>query len=284
MIDFSSSSEEYPAQMSMPSSPHGRLRQTLTDILSGFALWRLTFTLGWLDIKLRYRGSALGPLWLTLTTASMVGSMGFIYSHLFRIDLHTYLPFLAISLILWQTGIASVISEACTCFTNAEHSIRSVKLPFFIQALRTVIRNLIVFLHNIIVPFAVFLFIGTWPGLTALWAIPGILLWAIDGLALCLFLGCICARFRDIAPIVNTLLQLAFYVTPIIWTPYQLGPKGWWLPINPFFSLLEVVRGPLLHTVPTLTIWGMAIGYSLLLCVCAAFTFIICRSKLVFWV
>ncbi|QNT78088.1 ABC transporter permease [Entomobacter blattae] len=268
-----------------PSSfpPPSPTKQGWTDIKNGLALWKLAFSLGWLDIKLRYRGSALGPLWLTLTTASMVISMGFIYSHLFRLNLHDYLPFLAISLILWQTGIACMISEACTCFTEAEHTIRSIKLPFFVQALRTVWRNIIVFLHNIIVPLAVFAYVGVWPGLNALYCLPAFFLWTLDGLALCLFLGCICSRFRDIPPIVNTLLQLAFYVTPIIWTPTQLGSKGWWLPFNPFFSLLEIVRGPLLSTQPKWDIWLSALLFSLLLWVMAWMTFKISRARLIFW-
>src|ERR1700712_2484587 len=53
------------------------------DLVDGLAQWRLACTLGWLDIKLRYRGSALGPLWLTLSSAVMVGSMGMIYGTLF---------------------------------------------------------------------------------------------------------------------------------------------------------------------------------------------------------
>lgn len=47
---------------------------------------------GWLDIKLRYRGSILGPFWLTASTAVMVAAMGVLYAYLMNMDVHKYLP------------------------------------------------------------------------------------------------------------------------------------------------------------------------------------------------
>ena len=100
-------------------SASGRGRQALDDVVKGAALWRLGLTLGWLDIKLRYRGSMLGPFWLTISTGVMVASLGMLYSTLFKMDLKTYLPFLALSQVLWGF-LGVVVSEACTTFTDAE--------------------------------------------------------------------------------------------------------------------------------------------------------------------
>ena len=57
--------------------PPSRSRQRLArrDLHEALVLWRLCWTLSWLDIKLRYRGSMLGPFWLTLSTAVMVAAM-----------------------------------------------------------------------------------------------------------------------------------------------------------------------------------------------------------------
>ncbi len=81
-----------------------RSRKAARDLREAAALWRLCGTLAWLDIKLRYRGSLLGPFWLTLSTGVMVGSMGVIYAGLFKINLHDYLPFLALSLVLARSS------------------------------------------------------------------------------------------------------------------------------------------------------------------------------------
>jgi lipopolysaccharide transport system permease protein len=261
-----------------------RLGFAWADLRDGMRLWRLAASLGWLDIRLRYRGSLLGPFWLTLSSAVMVASMGAVFSLLFHTSLQGYLPFLAVSLILWQAGIGAFAGEACTAFTGAEQTIRSVRMPFTVQVLRTIVRNLIVLAHNIVVPLAVFAIFGAWPGWEALLSLPGLLLWIVDGAAACFLLGCICARFRDIPPIVGSLMQIAYYITPVIWNPSQLGAKGWWLPLNPFFPLMEVVRAPLLGHVPGGLIWGAALGYSAVFCLVSALLFSRARARIAFWV
>ena len=254
------------------------------DVRDGLRLWGLAFSLGWLDIKLRYRGSALGPLWLTLSSAAMVGSMGWIYSMLFHLVLRDYLPFLAVSLVLWQAGIGAVAGDACNSFLKAEQTIRSMRMPFTVQVLRTVVSNVIVLGHNVIVPLVVFAIFGVWPGLHALLSLPGVALWLLDGAAACYMLGSICARFRDVPPIIGSLMQIAYYITPVIWKPSQLGTRGWWLPLNPFYPLLEVVRAPLLGQTPGLEIWGAALGYSVLFWIVAGALFMRARPRIAFWV
>ena len=143
--------------------------------------------------------------------------------------------------------LAALVSEACTTFTDAEGVIRSVRMPFFVFSLRALIRNAIALGHNIVVIVVVFAIFEMWPGWNALMALPGLIVWIVDGLALTLLLGAFCARFRDIQPIVNSIMQIAFFMTPVIWKPDQLSPTGIArLPLNPFFDLLEIVRGPIL--------------------------------------
>ncbi len=261
-----------------------RRRAVRQDLAEGFALWRLALSLGWLDIKLRYRGSALGPLWLTLSGAIMVASMGLIYGRLFGIVLRDYLPFLALSMILWQSFIGGLTGEACTVFLEAEQTIRAMRMPFTVQVLRCVTRNAIVLAHNLVVPVGVFAIYRAWPGLTALLSLPGLVLWVADGIAACFLLGSLCARFRDIPPIVGSVMQIAFYITPIVWKPSQLGAHGWWLPLNPFDTLLETVRSPLLGVPAGLVTWGSALGYSVLLWLAALMIFTRARPRLAFWV
>jgi lipopolysaccharide transport system permease protein len=242
----------------------GRHRLAVTDLVETAGLWRLALALAWLDVKGRYRGSMLGPFWLTLSTAVMVGSLGVLYSTLFKTVLREYLPFLALSLVLWNF-LQTLVSEACLAFTQNDSIIRAVRMPFLLYGARLVIRNLIVLAHNIVVIFVVFAIFDTWPGRYGLIAIPGFMLWVVDSLALAMSLGAICARFRDIPPIVNSVMQIAFFLSPIIWRPDLITHGARFLPLNPLFSLFEVVRGPLLNQVPGETIWAAALGYSFLI-------------------
>lgn len=261
-----------------------RHRMAVDDLRRGLSLWRLAWALGWLDIRLRYRGSMLGPFWLTISTAVMVTALGFLYSTLFKMDLREYLPFLALSQVLWGF-LASLVSEACTTFTDAEGVIRSVRMPFFVFSARTLIRNVIALGHNIVVIVVVFAIFRIWPGWDLALTIPGLLLWVMDSLALTLLLGAFCARFRDIQPIVNSVVQIMFFVTPVIWKPSQLGDGVASLPWNPFYDLLEIVRGPVLGDGgATAMTWLGAVVYSAALCGVSWAFFVRARGRITFWI
>jgi lipopolysaccharide transport system permease protein len=253
------------------------------DLRDGARLWRLAWALGWLDIRLRYRGSMLGPFWLTISTGVMVAALGVLYAALFKISVRDYLPFLALSQVLWGF-LSSLVSEACAAFTDGEGVIRSVRMPFFVFSIRALIRNAIVLGHNIAVIVVVFAVFRMWPGPEAVMALPGLVVWAIDALALTLLLGAFCARFRDIQPIVNSVMQIAFFMTPVIWKPEQLGSGMRTLPLNPFYDMLEIVRGPILGTGVSLETWVGTILYSIALCAVAWAFFVKARGRITFWV
>jgi lipopolysaccharide transport system permease protein len=264
------------------TSVAGRNRLAVQDVVEGTRLWPLALTLGWLDIKLRYRGSMLGPFWLTLSTGVMVAGLGLLYSVLFHMDIHDYLPFLTLSQVLWGF-IAGMVGEGCTCFTQAEGVIRSVRMPMFVQAIRTLIRNVLVLAHNIVVIVVVFAIYRVWPGWHAILALPGLALWMVDSIALCLLLGTFCTRFRDIGPIVGSIMQIAFFMTPVIWKAEQVGSAAMWMPLNPFYGLLEVVRAPLLGGAASVTSWLAALVYSGLLCLASWSMFVRARARVAFW-
>jgi lipopolysaccharide transport system permease protein len=260
-----------------------RQRASLRDLAEAIGLWRLCWTLAWLDIRLRYRGSVLGPFWLTLSTGAMVGSMGVVYAYLFHMDITDYLPFLALSLVLWGY-LSGLMADGCTAFTSIEGMIRSVRMPFSLYAARVVVRNMLVLAHNIVVIVVVYIVLHIWPGATMLWALPGIVLWLIDSLAICVLLGAVCARFRDVPPIVNSVLQMTFFISGVIWKPEQLGARQWLLIFNPFYTVLEVVRGPLLGVMPHHAVWASAVGTSVVLCGMAWLLFVRVRGRIAFWV
>jgi lipopolysaccharide transport system permease protein len=282
-IEVSEAEQETVLEIFSGMSVAVRNRFALDDVLGGLRLWRLALSLGWLDIRLRYRGSVLGPLWLTISTGVMVGALGFLYSALFHMSLRDYLPFLALSQVLWGF-LATLVAEACGAFTESEAAIRSTRMPFFLFAIRILVRNVLVLAHNICVIVVVFLIMMIWPGATGLLAIPALLLWIVDALALSLLLGGICARFRDIMPIVNSVMQIAFFMSPVIWKPEQLGVHAVWLPFNPFYDMLEIVRAPLLGQATPLLVWVAALVYSGILCGLAWLFFLRARGRIAFWI
>ena len=260
-----------------------RQRLARLDLQGSLTMWKLIATLSWLDIKLRYRGSILGPFWVTMSTGVMVAALGLVYSTLFDQDMHDYLPYLALSLVLW-TALSLVVSDACTTFLQAENMIRSMRMPFTVHVWRVLVRNLLLLLHNVVIVVIVFALYDVSPGWTAFWAVPGLALWLADSVAACMLLGAVCARFRDIPQIVGSIMQIAFYATPIVWKAAQIREGARFMPLNPFFALLEIVRGPLYGVAPDRIVWVSALAYSTVLGLVAWLLFVRVRGRLAFWV
>src|SRR4029077_11644156 len=68
-----------------------------------------------------------------------------------------------------------------------------------------------------------------------------------------------CARFRDIVQIVSSVIQIVFFLTPILWKPELLPPESrvivdW----NPFAVLISIVRDPLLGRPVSAKYWAVA--------------------------
>jgi lipopolysaccharide transport system permease protein len=260
-----------------------RNRAAWRDVCDGLAQWRLVWTLAWLDIRLKYRGSVLGPFWLTISTGAMVAAMGILYAVLFRLELRDYIPYLGLSLVLWGF-VGALVSDACGAFTTNQGMIRSVRMPFTLYAARIVVRNLIILGHNAVVVVVANLVLWTWPPAGVAWlALPGMVLWLAVSLSLALLLGALCARLHDIPPIVANVMQMAFFLSAVIWKPEQLDDRQWMLAFNPFFCLLEVVRGPLFGTPPSLLVVGCALGYSAALFAITWLVFARVRGRIAFW-
>jgi lipopolysaccharide transport system permease protein len=256
------------------------------DVSETMRLWRLVLTLSFMDIKLRYRGSLLGPFWLTLSTAVMIGAIGFLYAGLFHQDIAKYLPYLSISLVFW-TFLSTLTAEGGTSFTAVEGMIRAQRMPFSLHAARVVVRNLFVLAHNLVVIVLVFAIFDVVPSSAVISVIPALLLWLVDGMAVCLLLGVFGARFRDIPPIIASIVQIAFYVTPVLWSPTMVMHRHigrllveW----NPFYALLQILRGPLLGLPLEPAAWWVALGYSALLVVLSALVFTRARARITYWV
>lgn len=260
-----------------------RTAQAWTDVSLGLKKYWLWSAMAFQDIRLRYRGSLLGPFWLTLSTIIMIGSMGVIYPHLFHTSIRTYLPFLAIGLIVWQF-VQTMITESCAIFTGANNMILQSPMPFSVHAYRLVARNFIVFAHNfVIVPIILVLF-GVPTSISAIETIPALLLTAINGVWLGLFFGMVAARFRDIPPIVTSALQVLFFITPIFWAPDVLGKWKPFFELNPIFALIDVIRAPLLGEQVAATSWPSLLITTALGSIFAFWFFARFRSRIPYWI
>ncbi len=261
------------------------LRPAITDLRQGLAAWRIWWSLGWQDIRLRYRRSQLGPFWITLSTAIMIYSMGFLYAKLFKIDLSTYYPYLATGLITW-TFISTIILEANEAFVENTGFIRQTCLPFSIYILRLLTRNFIVLVHNILPVLPILIYYKIAPTSAGVfYLLFGLILFLSIGYSFGLLLAMLGSRFRDMKPIVASLVQVCFLLTPILWQHSMLSPKLQALMnFNPFYQLIQLLRAPMLGQIPS----ANTLTYCIILAIVGLVLMVIvlarCRHRIAFWV
>jgi lipopolysaccharide transport system permease protein len=258
-------------------------RSAWIDVLAGLTLWRLWGRLGWNDILQRYRRSMLGPLWLTASMAIMVVALGILYAELFRTPIHDFLPFLCVGLLIWNL-MSSFLTEGGTLFTGSESYIKQVRLPYSLYVFRSSWSKVIIFGHNFLIYFAVIWYFDIWPGPAALLAIPGMFILVLNGALTSLILGMVSARFRDIPQLVSSIVQIVFFITPIMWKPELLQRRTYIADFNPFFHLVEIIRTPLLGTVPESKNYLVVFVVTVVNFAIAGAFFARFRSRISYWV
>lgn len=263
--------------------PVAQWRLAMRDIVGGLAAYRVWSMLARMDIKQRYRRSILGPFWITITMMVWILAIGPLYSKLLGIGSEEFIPYLAMGIITWGL-VSGVMLEGAGAFVEADNLVRSVKLPYTIHVLRVLQRNLIIFAHNLLafVPFMLYMeIVPHWRWLAA---IPGVLLILVAALPAAFLLGTLSARFRDLQQIIASVVQLAFFMTPVFWKAELLKERAYLADYNPFQVMLEVVRAPIVDAIPsTETYLRMLLLIAVLYAVAIPF-FIRYRRRLAFWV
>jgi lipopolysaccharide transport system permease protein len=239
------------------------LRDGATEVFAALKNYYIPTVFGWQDIAQRYRRSKVGAFWITISVGVMIGTLSFLFGTLFRVPLQEFLPFVTIGLILW-TFIASMINEGCTAFIEASGMVLQVRLPLFTHVIRVIWRNLIILGHNLIIIPIVFVGVQLAPDPAWLLAIPGFTILLLNVTWMALVLAILSTRFRDITQAMQNLMQIAFFLTPIMWMPHTISDRlpQTILELNPFFHLIALVREPLLGRIPGATNWliGMGLG------------------------
>jgi len=259
------------------------LHLAVDDLATGLSSVQVWAALGWQDVKQRYRRSQLGPFWLTISTGIMVAIMGPLYGKLFAQDFSSYFSFLTIGFVLWQM-ISQTMIDSCTTFIQAESFIKQIKLPLSVHVLRVVWKNLIFFMHNLVVVIVVLVYLQI-PVTANLLLFPlGVVAFALNAFLYGLIIAVICARFRDIPIIVTNVVQAAFFLTPILWQPGMLGRHAWSVNLNPIYHFLEVMRAPLLGVPADPTSWAAVAAITLTGSLLAVAILKRYRARVPYWV
>ncbi len=211
------------------------------------------------NVKLKYRNSWLGILWSFLQPLLNMVVLSVVFGSIFgkKSDLIVCYPVYLFTGRLLFSFFTTSTKQAMTSFRRNSAIIKKVYVPKYMYPLSAILSNFVTFAISMICLICVWIFFKltginggadlkiTWYALLC-WVPMLILLVFSTGVGL--ILSVLCVYFRDIEYIWDVLMQLLFYMVPIL---YHLSTiKGWKvfvIKINPLYSMIELFRHCILY-------------------------------------
>jgi len=273
-----------------PQSNSRSFARAFRDLATGLEQRELWAHLGWQDIKQRYRRSFLGPIWITISMGVTALAMGLLYSQLFQQEIADFLPSLTVGLIVWGL-ISGCILEGADVFVANEGLMKQLPAPLSVHVYRMVWRQVLLFAHNLIIYFVLLVIFPKPLHWTVIAAFPALALLALNGVWIGIVAGIMSTRFRDISPILGSMVQLLFFLTPIVWSEKILLKNGGkqaeranLAQINPLYHYLDIIRAPMLGEDQQAYHWYIVLAITVAGWALALFFLRNYRARVAYWV
>jgi len=258
--------------------------KALKDFLGAFKFWRIFCLIGVNEIQKRYSRSKLGQFWLTASLAINITVLSLVWSYLFKIPIKTYVPYITLGMIIW-TYISTCVTEGCQLYISYTSYIKELGLPKLSYCNSLFVRNITVMLHNLPVFMVIALAFQMPISLKGVvlflagFAITSVFLYAVV-----VTLSLIGLRFRDVSNIVASLMQVAIYVTPVLWKMESMPEHvRKYLLLNPFVIFISICRDPLFNEPVPMLYWILAAAYSGAALLIAVWIFAKLRARIAYW-
>ncbi len=228
-----------------------QVRRLLPDLIRHR---RLLFDLVSKDLRVRYRFTAMGFLWAILEPLMMTLILYFVFGYVFQFQRGTgETPFYAVSLlcglVFWQFFSRS-LTAGVRSLVDHENLVSKVYFPRELVPLSVMGTNLVNLIIGTVILMVLFLALGGRPGASVFWMLPALVIQMGLVAGLLLLLSCLHVFYRDVAYIVDVVMVMGFYASPIFYT-YEthvrpaLEGHPWALALytaNPMVGLLTVYR------------------------------------------
>lgn len=266
-------------------APAGSQRAGRADLRAGLRLWPLWWSLPIEGVKAGYRRTYLGMWWMTLTTVAFVIGLSLLFGVLMGQDLKTFIPYVAIGYIgfTWMIGL---ISGGVTAVTGNASSIHTTPGPLSVYCYQVITRPTLQFVHDAIVIVLVIIVFQVRVGWSLVVLPLALILILVNGVATALWLGPICAKFRDVGQLVEVFTRVLFFFTPVFWVTTDVNRAqlvflaGW----NPLTYLLQLFRSPLLGEWPGIDSLVGALVVTVVNLIAGYLTFCRTRPRWAYWV
>jgi lipopolysaccharide transport system permease protein len=201
------------------------------------------------DVKLRYKQTALGVIWVILQPLAGALIFTLVFNKVAKLDSEElpYIVFTYAGLLGWN-AFNSTLTKASACVVGNAQLVSKVFFPRLILPLSTVLSTLIDFAVGMSVMIVLMVVFGVAPG-------PGLLLMPVIlallillAVGLGLYTSALMVQFRDLQYAIPVMMQFLLYASPVAYAVSAVPEK--WRPLyflNPITGLLEAFRWSLLN-------------------------------------
>ena len=215
------------------------------DLLAGCLMWRVILFISWTDMRAKYRRTLLGPLWIVIGLAAGSIGLGFLWSVLWDLPREEILPRITIGFLVW-IFISTSIIEGSNSILSEDALIKNLSLPISFYPLLCLIRQIINFLHSMLIVLFLYLIYPPEIFLNLLWFFPALILTLINVFLITFCSAILSARFRDIPPLIGAIMPMLFFLSPVLFRIQQAESLSWLMWLNPLTYVITILRDPLL--------------------------------------
>jgi lipopolysaccharide transport system permease protein len=215
------------------------------------------------QLKTKYRYTLLGFLWNFLEPALYLVILSLVFSVVNRMNINDYAVFLFSALVPWRY-FEKVVNTIMESIVNGEWLLKKMYVSPFAFPLNRLIISSFEFLFSMISAFILFIF------LKENWSIHLIVLpfsiipWALLATGIGLIAAVLYTFFRDVKPLVQLLLTLTFFTSPILFKPDIFEAhtiQQQLMQLHPFTYLAALFQKPVYLTAfPNTSEWIISFG------------------------
>jgi ABC-2 type transport system permease protein len=258
----------------------------VSDLIAGArrpALW-IAFATD--EIQQRYRRSKLGLTWIVLSYLVFVASISLFFGHFSDVGHAHFTVYVAVNFAIFTFLLANV-TDGCAVFRVSRTWIKSAPLPHSIYIFKSIARSLFVFAINFIVAIVLLFVFGFSLKPVALMSIPAFAILLVNAVLVQLVFGYLAARYQDIDHLMQSIMRVFYFTTPVLWVRDPHAPPGLRNTIsemNPFTHALEIFSAPLLGNKPDPGSWVFIGVFTVIMFVIALIVGGVSHRRLPYWV
>lgn len=262
------------------------MTQIYKEIINSIKNYDLWINLAISKLRVRFIRTALGPIWEIIGTMIFLIFVTFIWSRLWERSFFDYFGFVYTGYAIWKI-ISTTITESTFLFSELyANAFRNMKCNPIIFCLANSLKNIFILFLNLPIIFLITIYNGTLSFNGVLLLSYYLVLFFITSVCLSFIIGSLCLKFRDLQYSVVVIMQLLFFVTPVIWDPQQISEKDrfFLIDLNIFYHYVEFFRSALLYgNVNLLSICVVTVT-SLIFVIITTYVYYKIKNKLIFWV